>query len=54
MSEEKLAINILRSLPKRFDTKVTATEKAKDLSSMKVDEFIGSLQTFKMSIIERS
>jgi len=43
MSDEKLVRKILRSLPKRFDMKVTAIEKAQDISSMKVDEVIGSL-----------
>lgn len=41
MSEENLAIKVLRTLPKRFDMKVTF---------IKVDELIGSLQTFEMSI----
>ncbi|XP_057452420.1 uncharacterized protein LOC130744244 [Lotus japonicus] len=54
MSEEKLARKILRSLPKKCDMKVTAIEEAQDISSIKVDELIGSLQTFEMSINERS
>ncbi|XP_057452470.1 uncharacterized protein LOC130744299 [Lotus japonicus] len=54
MSEEKLARKILRSLPKKYDMKVTAIEEAQDISSIKVDELIGSLQTFEMSINERS
>jgi len=31
------------------DMKVTAIEKAQDISSMKVDELIGSLQTFELA-----
>lgn len=54
MSEEKLARKILKSLPKRFDMKVTVIEEAQYLSSIKVDELISSLQTFEMSINERS
>lgn len=54
MSEEKLTRKILRSLPKRFDIKVTSIDEAQDLSSIKVDELIGSLRTIKMSINERS
>ncbi|MCI20710.1 gag-pol polyprotein, partial [Trifolium medium] len=50
MSEEKLARKILRSLPKRFDMNVTTIEEAQDLSSIKVDELNGSLQTFEMAI----
>jgi hypothetical protein len=35
MSDEKLARKILRSLPKKFDMKVTAIEEAQDLSNIK-------------------
>jgi len=42
--DEKLVRKILRSLPKRFDMKVTAVEEAHDISSLKVDELIESLQ----------
>src|ERR1044072_3257583 len=52
--EEKLVRKILRSLPKKFDMKVTAIEEAHDISNMKVDELIGSLQTFEMAINEKS
>ncbi|KAK2374648.1 gag-protease polyprotein [Trifolium repens] len=51
--EEKLARKILRSLPKRFNMKVTAIEESQDLSTMKVDELIGSLQTFEMSLDDK-
>ncbi|MCI66806.1 gag-pol polyprotein, partial [Trifolium medium] len=50
MSEEKLVAKILRSLPKRFDMKVTVVEEANDISEMKVDELIGSLKTFEVAI----
>jgi len=40
--DEKLVRKILRSLPKRFDMKVTVIEEAQDIPSMKVDELIGS------------
>src|SRR4051812_6954098 len=46
MTKEKLVRKILRSLPKRFDTKVTAIEEAQDINNMKLDKLIGSLQTF--------
>src|ERR1044072_480726 len=52
MSEENLVRKILRSLPKRFAIKVTAIEEAQDIFSLKVDELIGSLQTFEMGISE--
>ena len=47
--DEKLVRKILRSLPKRFDMKVIAIEEAQDISSMKVDELIGSPQTFELA-----
>jgi len=53
MPEEKLVRKILSSLPKRFDMKVTAIEKAQDISSMKVEELIGSLQNFEIMINNR-
>ncbi|KAK2392554.1 gag-protease polyprotein [Trifolium repens] len=52
--EEKLVRKILRSLPRKFNMKVTAIKEAQDISSMKVDELIGSLQTFELYINERS
>src|SRR3954463_12802323 len=52
MSEAKLVRKILRSLPKRFDMKVIVTEEAQHIINMKLDELIGSLQTFEMSICE--
>lgn len=41
MSKEKLAIKILKSLPKKFDMKITTIEEAQDLSNIKVEELIG-------------
>ncbi|CAJ2636000.1 unnamed protein product [Trifolium pratense] len=45
--EEKLVRKMLRSLPKKFDMKVTAIEEAKNISQMKLDELVGSLQTYE-------
>ena len=42
----------LRSLPKRFAYKVTAIEEAKDVTSMKLEELMGSLRTFEMNFEE--
>jgi hypothetical protein len=50
ISDEKLVRKILRSLPKRFDMKVTTIEQAQDISSLKVDELIGSLQNFEITV----
>lgn len=46
MSKEKLARKILRSFPKRFDIKVIVIQETQDLSTINIDELIGSLQTF--------
>jgi hypothetical protein len=54
MPDEKLARKILRSLPKRFDMKVTAIEEAQDIATMKVEELIGSLLTYEIAINERT
>src|SRR4030042_1308373 len=54
MSEEKLVRKILRSLPKKFDMKVTAIEEAQDIKDMKVDELMGSLQTFEIALNDRT
>ncbi|KAK2385434.1 putative mitochondrial protein [Trifolium repens] len=53
VSDEKLSRKMLRSLPKRFDMKVTAIEEAQDIANMKIDELVGSLQTFELTINER-
>jgi len=53
LSNEKLIRKILRSLPKRFDMKVTAIEEAQDTASMKVEELIESLQNFEIMINSR-
>ena len=50
ISNGKLVRNILRSLPKRFAMKVTIIEEAQDISIMQVDELIGSLQTYEMTL----
>lgn len=50
--KSKVVRKVLRSLPKRFRPKVTAREERKDLEVMKLEELIGSLQTFEMTIKE--
>ena len=54
LSDEKLVRKILRSLPKRFDMKVTSIEEAQDISNMQVDELIGSLQNFELVVDNRT
>jgi hypothetical protein len=40
---------ILRSLHNRFRIKVTTIEESKDLEEMKIEELVGSLQTYELS-----
>ncbi|RVW18798.1 hypothetical protein CK203_098351 [Vitis vinifera] len=46
----KVVRKILRSLLERFRAKVTAIEESKDVDFLKVDELVGSLQTFEMPL----
>jgi len=49
ISDVKLIRNILRSFPERFRIKVTTIEESKDLEEMKIEEQVGSLQTYEYS-----
>jgi RNA-binding protein YhbY len=46
----KLIRKILRSLPERFRIKVTTIEESKDLEEMKIEELVGSCQTYELSL----
>ena len=48
--DSKIVRKILRSLPESFRPKVTAIEESKDLDDIKVQELIGSLQTYELSL----
>ena len=48
MEDSKVVRKILRSLPESFRAKVTAIEESKDLDEIKVQELIGSLQTYEL------
>jgi hypothetical protein len=50
ISDVKLIQKILRSLPERFKIKVTTIEESKDLEEMKIEELVGSLQTYEYSL----
>jgi hypothetical protein len=50
VSDAKLIKKILRSLPERFRIKVTSIEESKDLDSMKIEDLVGSLQTYEYSL----
>jgi hypothetical protein len=46
----KLSKKILRSLLERFCIKVTTTEESKDLDEMRVEELVGSLLTYELTL----
>ena len=46
----KIVRKILQSLIESFCAKVTAIEESKDLDDIKVQELIGSLQTYELSL----
>ena len=48
--DSKVVQKILRSLQESFRAKVTAIEESKDLDEIKVEELIGSLQTYELSL----
>jgi RNA-binding protein YhbY len=50
ISDAKLIKKILRSLPERFRIKVTTIKENKDLDNMKIEELVGSLQTYEFSL----
>jgi hypothetical protein len=50
ISDVKLIRKILRSLPERFRIKVMTIEQSKDLEEMKIEELVGSLQTYELSL----
>ena len=49
LEENVLVRKIVKVLPARFQTKLTAIEEAKDLDKMKVEELMGSLRTFELN-----
>ena len=48
--DSKTVRKILWSLPESFRAKVTAIEESKDLDDIKVQELVGSLQTYELSL----
>ena len=48
--DSKIVRKILRSLPESFRAKITIIEESKDLDDIKVQELIGSLQTYELSL----
>ena len=45
---EELVRKILRFLPRSWEAKVTASQEAKDMKKIILDELIGNLQTYEL------
>ncbi|KAA0033119.1 gag-pol polyprotein [Cucumis melo var. makuwa] len=52
MSNAKLVRKALRSLPLRFNMKITIIEEANNMSTMKLNELFGSIRTFELHLGE--
>ena len=50
MEDSKVVRKILRSLSESFCAKVMAIEESKNIDEIKVQELVGSLQTYKLSL----
>ena len=48
--EPKIVRKVLRSLPERFDAKITAIEESKDIDQILLTELVGNLQTYKLGL----
>ena len=51
--DSKVVRKIFRSLPESFRAKVTTIEESKDLDEIKVQELIGSLQTYELTLLSQ-
>ena len=50
IEDAKVVRKILRSLLESFQSKVTTIEESKDLDEIKIQELIGSLQTYELEL----
>ena len=46
-------MKILRSLPSKWDTKVTTIQEAKDLTKLPLENFIGSMMTYEINLAKK-
>ena len=51
--ESEKVMKILRSLPSKWHTKVTAIQEAKDLTKLSLEELIGSLMTYEINLAKK-
>ena len=48
--EPKIVRKVLRSLPERFHSKITAIEESKDIDQILLTELVGNLQTYELGL----
>ena len=48
--EPKTVRNVLKSLPERFDAKITKIEESKDIDKIPLTKLVGNLQTYKLGL----
>ena len=46
----KIVRKVLRSLPERFNAKITAIEESKDIDKIPLTELVGNLQTYELGL----
>ena len=51
--ELEKVMKILRSLPSKWDAKVTTIQKAKNLTKLHLEELIGSLMTYEINLSKK-
>ena len=52
-NESKKVMKILRSLPSKWHTKVTAIQEAKDLTKLPLENLIGSMMTYEINLAKK-
>ncbi|RVW74399.1 hypothetical protein CK203_058196 [Vitis vinifera] len=53
INESEKVMKIVRSLPSKWHTKVTAIQEAKDLTKLPMEELLGSLMTYEISLTKQ-
>ena len=48
--EPKIVRKVLKSLPERFHTKITAIEESKDINKIPLTDLVGNLQTYELGL----
>lgn len=51
LPKNRIVRKVLKFLPERFRLKVTTIEESKDLDTMRIEELVGSLQTYEYTLL---